>query len=689
MFRVVGFRADSLILFVYFPHQANPMHTKKKSEISAYTRPGILAADQPLVVPMLLRISDVKLRGIIVLVVSKQKGITLVFKNDPLEKILVSSTFDSISPVRNFLQTEIEKQLRTMFQEDLPTMIHNLSIKWVNGEQEKKKRQQEEEAQKLRNRMKLNKHTPPGSFHEQQHSVGSISSPYPSRILDGLRNSTALDIMSMPELTGHQISVALPGDGLFSGAHPDVDSDDGIPDYVSDGYPYDQGRFDSAMGVFSSFSDLYKKERGLKKLVERSDFYHSLEAGTRNDRRPSVNSTVSLPTMLGSGAWQRKPAPAPTSTQSDIGGGRHFLSPRSVSPMHPARPAPVTAENLDHHNRHLDHRSRYDGYDRYSDSLSTGSRERDFSSPRGHSASSSVIYEEHNDTSGSFGFGNDDELRGGNPDTLLLPQDQEIVLQPSRNAMAAQLAQLMNSNHTISPYTPTVEHYTSRSNPHQPKSNGAGASAGKKKVGKRKVIHLAGGFGSMNGSGSIEPSAETNHVDDRSTCFVSWERRPTPSTSTSSVTAVPSSRHHPTTTTLIPPKRTQRSMSDPAPSPAASVSTPLRAPPVPVVLSPRPVLAPRARQHPVLVTEQEETVEIPEETFNEIDEGSDDDPAVVTPPAMGSPSPGVRGAEFYGNGGLNANIGNNAKSVRANGDGGTFRLMGLGVAGAFGRLTLS
>ncbi|KAF9161274.1 ERMES complex subunit [Actinomortierella ambigua] len=106
--------------------QANPMNVKKSDNLS-YTRRGILAADQPLVVPMLLRISDFKLRGIIVLVVDQIKGITLVFKNDPLESVLVSSTFDSITPIQRFLQSEIEKQLRNLFQEDLPTAIHNLS----------------------------------------------------------------------------------------------------------------------------------------------------------------------------------------------------------------------------------------------------------------------------------------------------------------------------------------------------------------------------------------------------------------------------------------------------------------------------------------------------------------------------------------------------------------------------------
>ncbi|KAF9969319.1 ERMES complex subunit [Actinomortierella ambigua] len=106
--------------------QANPMNVKKSDNLS-YTRRGILAADQPLVVPMLLRISDFKLRGIIVLVVDQIKGITLVFKNDPLESVLVSSTFDSITPIQRFLQSEIEKQLRNLFREDLPTAIHNLS----------------------------------------------------------------------------------------------------------------------------------------------------------------------------------------------------------------------------------------------------------------------------------------------------------------------------------------------------------------------------------------------------------------------------------------------------------------------------------------------------------------------------------------------------------------------------------
>ena len=63
---------------------------------------------------------------------SKQKGITVVFRNDPLESLKVSSTFDSISFVRDFLQKEIEAQLRILFMDELPAIIHRLSLRlWV------------------------------------------------------------------------------------------------------------------------------------------------------------------------------------------------------------------------------------------------------------------------------------------------------------------------------------------------------------------------------------------------------------------------------------------------------------------------------------------------------------------------------------------------------------------------------
>ena len=91
----------------------------------------MLFAASPLTVPMRVRLSEVKLRAIVVLVVSRNKGITLVFKNDPLESVKVSSTFDGVGVIQRYLQEEIEGQLREMFRDDLPSIIHRLSQDWL------------------------------------------------------------------------------------------------------------------------------------------------------------------------------------------------------------------------------------------------------------------------------------------------------------------------------------------------------------------------------------------------------------------------------------------------------------------------------------------------------------------------------------------------------------------------------
>ncbi|KAK9760823.1 ERMES complex subunit, partial [Basidiobolus ranarum] len=114
--------------------QANPVNSMQNESIfgSIGSRWGVLAADQPLVVPMLLSLRNLKLRGIIVLVIDKHKGVTFVFKNDPLENVEVSSTFDDVPAIRNFLQREIETQMRKMMQEEMPTIVHELSQKYLN-----------------------------------------------------------------------------------------------------------------------------------------------------------------------------------------------------------------------------------------------------------------------------------------------------------------------------------------------------------------------------------------------------------------------------------------------------------------------------------------------------------------------------------------------------------------------------
>ncbi|KAG5648764.1 hypothetical protein DXG03_000112 [Asterophora parasitica] len=144
--------------------QANPLNHKQPDiHLMAGSR-GMLAAKQPLVVPMLLRLSHFKLNSYVVLVVSKQKGITLVFKTDPLQSVDINSTFDSIAVIQKFIQREIEGQLRQMFREDLPGIIHRLSQQWVKAKVEAPY---------------LQKHTPPLTSRKQHtsdtHSVAGMS----------------------------------------------------------------------------------------------------------------------------------------------------------------------------------------------------------------------------------------------------------------------------------------------------------------------------------------------------------------------------------------------------------------------------------------------------------------------------------------------------------------------------------
>ncbi|EPY52193.1 outer membrane protein Mdm34 [Schizosaccharomyces cryophilus OY26] len=110
--------------------RANPLSVEKRKVPSFGARNTMLASCAPLTVPMFLRLSNLKLNGIVVLVFSKQKGITMVFRNDPLESLRVSSSFDSIPAIARFLQREIEVQLAALFREELPSIIYKMSRLW-------------------------------------------------------------------------------------------------------------------------------------------------------------------------------------------------------------------------------------------------------------------------------------------------------------------------------------------------------------------------------------------------------------------------------------------------------------------------------------------------------------------------------------------------------------------------------
>ncbi|KAJ4411899.1 ERMES complex subunit [Didymella pomorum] len=113
--------------------QVNPLKTHLSTKPD-FASPQPLAAASGLTIPLSITLSNFRLSGFVILVFSKQKGLTLVFRNDPLESLKVSSTFDSIPFVRDYLQKVIEEQLRVLFMEDLPAIIHRLSLRLCSPE---------------------------------------------------------------------------------------------------------------------------------------------------------------------------------------------------------------------------------------------------------------------------------------------------------------------------------------------------------------------------------------------------------------------------------------------------------------------------------------------------------------------------------------------------------------------------
>lgn len=122
--------------------QANPMNIysrdflerelDEQEEGNSFITPKFVVSDEPFALPLDLRLSDVKISGIGIIVFSASKGLTLVFRNEPLDSIKVSSTFDTVQVLANYLQAQIENQIRDLFRETLPTLIHQLSLKYIS-----------------------------------------------------------------------------------------------------------------------------------------------------------------------------------------------------------------------------------------------------------------------------------------------------------------------------------------------------------------------------------------------------------------------------------------------------------------------------------------------------------------------------------------------------------------------------
>ncbi|KAH9899503.1 hypothetical protein C8Q73DRAFT_324007 [Cubamyces lactineus] len=556
--------------------QANPLNHKQPDIHLMGGSRGMLAAKQPLVVPMLLRLSHFKLNSYVVLVVSKQKGITLVFKTDPLQNVDINSTFDSIAVIQKFIQREIEGQLRQMFREDLPGIIHRLSQQWVKAKVEAPYLQKNPSAASRTRSIastpdpssyRIPRMPPVGiapSIMRRASSAAPFMRPRSSSMLSsssmGRRPMSMVSTpvsrtpsqsttqqprddhhhhdgpTSFPELENYDPTYGLRPDGLpakstFSGLRNLFARNKGLADLAEEASETDDALDDSASADPGTWEDFLSDGNLGPSISEAGDVteYETVPAvGGGTVTRPRVyhsQSQIQVPSPDGEAqpspsSPRRPPSSRPTSMYAVRSPSRpgslynpYFagMTPmyESVPPIHPYS-HPMYAESSASPLRRspqsippvpsLDHSSF-----RRPGSPSSLQTQPSRSSDMTHSVPTPPPPEEEStvritrprrlstassnlDTFSSSSF---DQLHAHHH----LPEhDPKIILRPSLNNTISQLSTLSHSNHTLSPYTRTLEHFTVRSvPPREANSSGPASSAERQPVkARRKRIHRLG-----------------------------------------------------------------------------------------------------------------------------------------------------------------------------------------------------
>lgn len=521
----------------------------------------MLAAKQPLVVPMLLRLSHFKLNSYVVLVVSKQKGITLVFKTDPLQNVDINSTFDSIAVIQKFIQREIEGQLRQMFREDLPGIIHRLSQQWLKAKVEAPY---------------LSKRPPPPA----RHTFDSRSSPDLSYLPPSISNvglkPPLLRQQSMGPL-GYRRSHSLSGISMASSSRRPsqaVPKPPPYPPHPPEAVTFpDLENFDPTYGLrpeglptkslFSGFGSLFVPNKGLADLEEEdqsdegdeyesdelasfdmvdwdntvpgSSVYDDADEGTEYETSPAVGGgTITRPRTYHA---QSPSELSPSFSRPSISRSQDYLSSNAASRSGMSTPAlnyrhrqnslfnpyfsnfPMPGLNnsttslpsdIRLYHRHLNSplsappsraypgRSASPAETEPSRSSSgvTQSVATPPSSDLPHPDDEATIYMRKQEPSSVPSHNIDDAFYTGSPsnENDIPEPDPKIVLRPSLNNSIRQLSTLSHSNHTLSPYTLSMEHFTVRSGPPRGSAVGPSAPVERQAVkAKRKRIYRLGG----------------------------------------------------------------------------------------------------------------------------------------------------------------------------------------------------
>ncbi|EIW61348.1 uncharacterized protein TRAVEDRAFT_34861 [Trametes versicolor FP-101664 SS1] len=554
--------------------QANPLNHKQPDIHLMGGSRGMLAAKQPLVVPMLLRLSHFKLNAYVVLVVSRQKGITLVFKTDPLQNVDINSTFDSIAVIQKFIQREIEGQLRQMFREDLPGIIHRLSQQWVKAKVEAPYLQKPAAPVAVPSRTRSVASSPgePAYRIPRMPPVGvapslirraSSAAPFMRPRSSSIQSASSMGMRAAMSVASSPSS-RIPPQATSQHEHhhhhhdgptsfPDIENYDPTYGLRPEGLP--------AKSTFGGFRNLFAQNKGLADLAEESseiddmlDETGSFDPSTWEDFMSETNLGPSISEAGDIGEYETVPAvgggtitrPRVYHTQSQI----HVASPDGEAHPTPSasrRPLPSRAGSMQSTRPPSRASSLYNpyfagltpyyesvptprySYPSYAESSSSPLRRSPLSIPPVPSLAHSPIHRPtstssiHTQPSRSSDMTHsvptppppeedpnvritrprrlstassnlDDAFSSSSYDQHMQDHDPKIVLRPSINNSISQLSTLSHSNHTLSPYTRTLEHFTVRSvPPRETNSSGPASSADRQPVrARRKRIHRLG-----------------------------------------------------------------------------------------------------------------------------------------------------------------------------------------------------
>ncbi|KAJ1736339.1 ERMES complex subunit [Coemansia sp. Benny D160-2] len=397
--------------------QANPLRLPV-SELPSMPNAGVVAAAQPLVVPMLLRISGLKLHGIIVLAVSKQDGITLVFRSDPLVSVEVHSTFDSVPSVRSMLQREIEATLRSLFQEDLPVIVHEMSVNELRRARELKEKQRREQIEKQQRRIRKN-HAQTDSMSGDMWSVSrngrTARSDSGAASVDSLPLSVSQHLMTTQL---HRRLMELSKEEQIRGHQTQQGRD---PGRANQGHSI-QGTTD-LMGMYSSANSMANSTRG-----ENPD-----DVGLFTD----MDTVISDPRS--DIAWAQTPPEFDTTSLAAHSEFSYNGRGAAHSDYFLPQPPPLTLNG--------NHRSTT--FDENRMSGDPESLEQFLSDDWGRMQQSAEL---------------EAYIRRRQEEERVLHEQQNgVILRSTGNGVAARLASLMSMGQTLSPYTRRFEHTTMRS----------------------------------------------------------------------------------------------------------------------------------------------------------------------------------------------------------------------------------